>query len=223
MAGIKPKGKVNIKWSPSFAYAIGLIATDGNLSSNGRHISFVSKDLEQINNFMKCLGLDVKIGKTISGHDGNIANRVQFGDVLFYNFLETIGLHSNKSKTIGKVLIPKNYFFDFLRGCLDGDGSFYSYWDPRWRSSHMFYVEFVSASKLYIDWLQNEIFERLAAKGHIVKDKKGSTYHLKYAKREALVIIKNMYYNRKIVCLSRKRIKIEKALAIEKKQQKLYS
>lgn len=223
MVGIKPKGKVKLEWSPNFAYAIGLIATDGNLSSNGRHISFVSKDIEQVNNFMKCLGLDVKIGKTISGYDRNSANKVQFGDVLFYNFLETIGLYSNKSKTIGGILIPKNYFFDFLRGSFDGDGCFYSYWDPRWRSSHMFYVEFVSASKLHIDWLRNEIFERLAVKGHLVKDGKGSTYQLKYAKREALAIIKKMYYNRKIVCLSRKRIKIEKALAIEKKQQKLYS
>ena len=105
--GPQPKGKIRIKWSANFAYAIGLLVTDGNLSSNKRHIIFVSKDIEQINNFMKCLGLDVKLGKTISGYDHNSSHRVQFGDVLFYRFLESIGLHVKKSKTIAKVFIPK--------------------------------------------------------------------------------------------------------------------
>jgi len=222
LRGPKPKGKVNIKWSPNFAYAIGLIATDGNLSPDRRHISFVSKDIEQINNFMGCLGLDVGIGKTISGYNGNVSHRVQFGDVLFYNFLETIGLHPNKSKTIGEVLVPDSYFFDFLRGCLDGDGTFYSYWDPRWRSSHMFYVEFVSASIVHIRWIRKEINTRLNIHGHIANDGRLFTHQLKYAKREALEIIKKMYYNPKVVCLTRKRDKIKKALSVEKKQQKKY-
>ena len=47
-------------------------------------------------------------------------------------------------------------------------------------------------------------------------------FQLKYAKKEALEIIKKMYYNPKVVCLSRKKIKIEKALKVEEKQQKLY-
>ena len=49
-------------WSPELAYAIGLIATDGNLSKDGRHISFRSSDLEQIKNFQRCLQLSNKIG-----------------------------------------------------------------------------------------------------------------------------------------------------------------
>jgi len=48
--GVKPKGKVNIKWSPNFAYAIGLLVTDGNLSPDGYHLNLTSKDLEQIKN-----------------------------------------------------------------------------------------------------------------------------------------------------------------------------
>lgn len=224
MAGIKPKGKVKLEWSPNFAYAIGLLATDGNLSPDGRHISLVSKDIEQVNNFIKCLGLDVKVGKTTSGYNGNSAHRVQFGDVLFYDFLETIGLYANKSKTISSLNILPQYFFDFLRGSFDGDGCFYSYWDKRWRSSHMFYMTFSSASMKHIEWLKEEIIDRTGSAGHISKaHSERSIYNLRCAKKEALVIIKKMYYNRKIVCLSRKRVKIEKALAIEKKQQKLYS
>lgn len=49
--------KVKVKWSPNFAYSIGLIATDG------RHISFTTKDVELAHLFKKCLGIDNKIGK----------------------------------------------------------------------------------------------------------------------------------------------------------------
>ena len=45
-------------------------------------------------------------------------------------------------KKLKSVVMPKKYFFDFLRGHFDGDGSFYSYWDKRWKSSYMFYVSF---------------------------------------------------------------------------------
>lgn len=221
--GPKPKGKVKIKWSTNFAYAIGLLVTDGNLSPDGRHIAFVSKEIDQIDNFMKCLCLTVKIGKTISGYDGSFSHKVQFGDVLFYKFLESIGLHAKKSKTIGTVSIPPRYFFDFLRGCFDGDGTFYSYWDSRWRSSFMFYLEFISASKKHIDWLREELNSRLNVVGHITKDGRGITYQLKYAKKEALEIINNMYYDRKVMCLSRKRLKIQMALKINHKQQQTYS
>ena len=68
--GAKPKGKVNIKWSPEFAYAIGLLTTDGCLSTDGRHFDFTSKDKEQLVNFMKCLGIKVKIGYKTSGYSG---------------------------------------------------------------------------------------------------------------------------------------------------------
>lgn len=221
LRGPKPKGKVNIKWSPNFAYAIGLLASDGCLSKDARHIDLTSKDTEQLENFLVALDIDVKITIKHSS-TGEKYQRVQFGDVLFYNFLLDIGFTTAKSKTLGELSVPKKYFFDFLRGSFDGDGCFYSYWDPRWRSSHMFYVEFVSASKKHIDWLRNEIFENLEVNGHLVKDGKGSTYQLKYAKKEALVIIMKMYYSPNVLCLSRKKVKVQKALLVEKKQQELY-
>src|SRR3989344_3887527 len=110
-----PMGKVKICWSPEFAYAIGLLTTDGNLSKDGRHISLVSKDLEQLEHFLYCLGLKdkIKIAFKNSGN-GNMYPHVQLGDVLFYRFLMSIGLTPRKSKTIGSVSIPQEYFFDLL-------------------------------------------------------------------------------------------------------------
>ena len=213
--GAKPKGRVVIVWSANIAYAIGLLVTDGCISSNKRHITFVSKDRVQLRNFMKALKIRVPISYTTSSYTGKKIPRVQFGDILFCNFLMGIGLMPNKTKIIGKVVIPHKYFFDFLRGHLDGDGCTYSYWDPRWKSSFMFYTTFVSASRLHILWLREEIFKKLAISGHITgKGEKHTVYQLKYAKKGSLLLLRKMYHTKNVLCLPRKRLKIEKMLGI---------
>ena len=199
------------------------MVTDGCLSKDGRHLDFTSKDKEQIDNFLTCLNLTCKISDKVSGK-GNRCLRVQFSNVLFYQFLVSVGLTPAKSKTLGEIKIPDEYFFDaILRGCFDGDGCFYSYWDPRWRSSHMFYVEFVSASIKHLEWVRNQLQSKTAVFGHLTKNKTNTFYQLKYAKKEALEIIKRMYYNPDVVCLSRKKNKVQKALNIEREQQLRYT
>ena len=109
------QGKVKIEWSADFAYAIGLIVTDGNLSSDGRHISFTSKDLELINHYQRGLGISVNIGRKSRG--GQVEKKyylLQFSDVIFYRFLLSIGLMPNKSKRLRAIAIPDEFFFDFL-------------------------------------------------------------------------------------------------------------
>lgn len=212
--GLRLEGKVKIMWSSNFAYAIGLLATDGNLSKDGRHITFVSKDKEQILNFLAGLNITVPIGKTVSGYRGTLSSRVQFSDVRFYKFLNSIGLFKAKSKTIGKLKIPHKFFFDFLRGCFDGDGTIYSYWDKRWKSSFMFYISFATASYIFMTWLRDSIYEQIAVFGHVKKDGKGVTYQLTYAKNDSSKILNRMFKNKKALYLSRKRLKINKILAI---------
>ncbi|MBI5742611.1 MAG: hypothetical protein HZA25_02115 [Candidatus Niyogibacteria bacterium] len=210
---MRPLNKVKIKWSSEFAYAIGLLTTDGNLSPDGRHLNFTSKDEELVETFKKCLGLKNKIGrKARSGGGAKKYFVIQFGDIIFYDFLLQIGLCGNKSKKLGALDISQKYFYDFLRGHLDGDGTFYSYFDPRWRSSFMFYTVFISASKKHIEWLRGELSERLGIKGHISKAAGSSIYSLRYAKAETLKLLPKLYYDSEVVCLSRKRRKIERAI-----------
>jgi hypothetical protein len=120
--------RASVEWNPALAYAVGLLTTDGNLSSDGRHITFTSKDVELIETFKQCLNLTNRITITFSGL-GNFAHRVQFGDVVLYQWLLDVGLMRNKSKIIGALSIPDEFFFDFLRGHLDGDTAIASYWD----------------------------------------------------------------------------------------------
>jgi len=111
-----------------------------------------------------------------------------------------------------------HYFFDFLRGHFDGDGCFYSYFDPRWKNSFMFYLNFVSGSKAHIVWIRYKINEFLNIEGSYRFGGRGNgTASARYAKAESLKIINRMYKNKECTHLSRKRLKIEAALRIVNK------
>ncbi|MDE1874629.1 MAG: hypothetical protein KGI79_01705 [Patescibacteria group bacterium] len=212
--GPKPKGKVKIEWSAGFAYAIGLIATDGSLSKDGRHISFTSKDGDQIENYRKALGLDNAIGrKARRSEEAKRYFVVQFGDVLFFDFLKGIGITPAKSKTLGPIGVPDAWFFDFLRGAFDGDGYTNYYLDPRWRSSHMFYIGFCSASIDHLLWIRERLRGFLSVTGHISSSKSRSCHQLRFAKNDAIAITGRMYAGADIF-LARKKLKIDASLAM---------
>ena len=211
--GPKPK-RESVTWSPELAYAVGLLVTDGSLSVDGRHIDLTSKDEEQLINFMHCIGKKIRISSKRPSPLAEPITRVQFSDVGLYNFLQDIGLTPKKTKTIGPIKVPEEYLFDFLRGHHDGDGAFYSYYDPRWKNSFMYYLIFLSASKEHVLWIQNKIEALLGVKGHITTSRSSCVLQLKYAKKESLLVLRKMYPNKTVVCLSRKRLKIERALGI---------
>ena len=212
--GVKPKQHVSTQWSGELAYAVGLIVTDGCLSVDGRHIEFSSKDRDLVYTFRKCLKLENTVGKKTSGYTGrNDYYRIQFGDVHFYEWLQRIGLSPRKSKTIAKLKIPRRYFFDFLRGSFDGDGTIYSYWDPRWHSSYMFYITFTSASLQHLQWLKESIENILGVTGTI---KVGArAYQLAYAKTSSRALLKKMFHRENIPYLKRKFLKAMKILKID--------
>lgn len=207
---MRPLGKVATTWSPNLAYAVGLLATDGSLSKDGRHINFTSKDYQLVDTFRSCLGLSNKIGtKSGSYASKNTYYQVQFGDVLFYRWLEQVGLHPHKAKTLGPLEIPEKFFFDFLRGCFDGDGTIWGFWDTRWKNSFIFYIAFASASLSFLKWTQRCTENYANIKGHLAPSTR--TTQLRYGKREARILFDAMYYKKNLPCLARKRVK---ALAI---------
>ncbi|MEX2514607.1 MAG: hypothetical protein WD335_00555 [Candidatus Paceibacterota bacterium] len=215
--GPKPK-REEVVWSPEVAYGVGLFVTDGCLSKDGRHLDFTSKDVEQLKNFKKCFDLNTKISYKTSGYTNKKCPRLQFSDVGLYRFFVSIGMTPAKTKTLGTIDVPDEYYFDFLRGHLDGDGCFYSYWDKRWKSSFMFYLVFAAYSELHIKWIREILRENLNVSGHLNKPSERRIFQLKFAKEESFKILKKIYYTEDIVCLSRKRLKIEKALGIMGKQ-----
>lgn len=223
MRGSQKNINYKAQWNPNFAYAIGLLATDGNLSKDGRHINFTSKDIQLVRIFRECLKLtDIKISLKSSGRGKKNYPQIQFSNSRLYQELLKIGLTPNKSKTISRLKIPKRYFFDFLRGCFDGDGTIFSFWDKRWRSSFMFYIAFASASLVFLEWLQKQNKNFCNINGS-VKTAASNTYILRYAKRESLILFRKMFYAKKVPCLQRKYAKAQKIFQIDTAHNKITS
>jgi len=207
------QGKVKIAWGSSFAYAIGLLASDGCLNSDGRHIIFASKDKELVEKFKGALGIQNRT--TLCIRENRQWFIVTFGDKLFYKFLLSIGVTPAKSKTIERVSIPGEYFPDFLRGYFDGDGTFYTFRDRRWPNSYGFHVAFASASRDFIVWLQKILSQRYGVKGMLKRGK--GTINLTYVKGDTRKLVAVMYHKKHVLCLSRKYNKISEAFEKDKK------
>jgi hypothetical protein len=225
------------QWLPELAYVIGLLATDGCLSSDGRHIVIRSSDFQLLKTFKKCLNLSNKISETFdNGWSENPCYRIQFGDVQFYKWLLKIGLSPAKTYTIGEIKVPDKYFRDFLRGHLDGDGSVWSYRDfyntyknPKYIYTRLF-VRFISASKLHIKWLRKNINKLIGVNGHVCERMPSQPYQttsiweVKFAKKESVKLLNWIYYRRNLPCLTRKKSAAFKALQkISKEKRRKYT
>ena len=200
----KHLGRRNIRWSRNLAYVVGLLATDGCLSKDKRHIDFTSNDRDLINTFKDCLRLDNKVCLKKCGDANRVCSRIQFGDVRLYRFLLSIGLMPNKTKILGKLNIPDKYFFDFLRGILDGDGYIQVYQDSVYPNSQRLYTRFACASLRHLMWLRKRIKYYLRIKGSLQETVK-KIFELRYAKSESVVLLQAIYYSRYLPCLKRKR------------------
>ncbi len=211
------KDNINYRWTPELAYAVGLIATDGNLSKDKRHILFTTTDLQLAKIFKKCLGLKNKIMVTPpSGFGKKLAYRINFGNVKFYRWLIKIGLAVNKTHLIKRMGIPERYFADFLRGHIDGDGSIFTYNDRymvyknKRYSYDRLYTNFISTSPNHIKWLRSKIKKILNMQGalsfYLKRNRKFPIWQLRFAKYDSLKLLSWIYYKPKLPCLNRKRI-----------------
>src|SRR3989338_5118548 len=210
-----PQQKVKIEWSPNFAYAIGIIASDGCLSRDKRHIFLKYADKELIEKFRTALNIKNKIGR--SGRGGTLEKKyfhLTFGDVVFYKFLNKIGLTSAKSKSIKKVNVPKEFFADFVRGLSDGDGSFYVFWDKRWPGSFGFRLSFASASLPFLEWIKGGLARFYNVRGFFHKGK--GVMNLEYTKGDSKKLFFAMYHSGNTLFLNRKYYKIKSALEKDK-------
>lgn len=209
--GPKLRPAADPAWTPELTYAVGLLATDGCLSPDGRHIDFTSADIQLIETLKFCLGIKTRICWKRGGFTGRLCPRIQFGDVSLYRWLTLIGLTPKKSLTLGVLEVPDEYFFDFLRGSFDGDGSSHAYWDTRWHNSVSLYIAFTSGSYAHLSWIRETLKRLLRVEGPIQPNSR--VYALKFAKTASRRIYAAMYYQSDVPCLRRKREKLERQWA----------
>jgi hypothetical protein len=105
---------------------VDVIATDGCLVRDGRHLSITSKDRDLLETARRCLGITARVTTTTNPRP---CLHLQWSDVLLHRWLTDIGLMPAKSLCLGPLRVPDEGFRDFLRGCIDGDGSIVTYVD----------------------------------------------------------------------------------------------
>ena len=181
---------------PNLWYLVGLITSDGCLSSDGRHVDITSKEYKFLQKIKDTFNLSNKIG-TKNRNKINEAYYLQISNINFYEFLLSIGLTPNKSLKLSNLNIPKDFFVDFLRGVIDGDGSLRRWLHPT-NLREQWSLRIFSGSPLFIKWLQSTIGKYLKCQGRIHSairpERKNFIYTLKYGKMAARIILEKCYY-----------------------------
>ena len=225
----------NFKWTLELAYVVGLLFTDVNMSKDGRHMAIKSSDLQLLKTFKTCLNISNKIKRSKNnGWAKKPIYVIQFGNVQLYRWLLKIGLFPAKTYTIGEIKIPDKYFRDFLRGHLDGDGCILTYrdfWntfkDPKYIYTRL-WIRFYSASEKHILWLKKKINKLLNIEGHLWErdtqrpDQNTKMWEIRFAKKESIKLINQIYYKDNLPCLERKRriaLKTLKKISKEKRRK----
>jgi hypothetical protein len=213
-------------WTPQIAWIVGLIATDGNLSRQ-HGLSITSKDRDLLETVQGCLGLGKGLGACRNGQ-GLLYSKLQWHDRPFYAWLTELGLTPAKSLTLKPLAVPDEYFRDFLRGCIDGDGSIVVYTDRYHTEKNAryvyerLYVSVVSASRPFADWLLLTARRLLGVRGSVrvsIKarpDRPNPVYAVRFAKRDSTRVLRWIYYSDDVPCLARKRAKAAPFLSGER-------
>lgn len=182
--------ELNIKGS-NLWYLVGLIASDGCLSSDGRHIDITAKDRNFLTELTKKLKIRNRVCLKNRGTNKE-AYRIQIANRNFYDFLVSIGLTQNKSLNLGPIKTPVLYFVDFLRGLIDGDGGMQR-WIHRTNRREQWNLRVASGSEKFLIWLRDEIERLMNVKGRVYSES-ATQFRLKYGKMAARAIAEKCYY-----------------------------
>lgn len=207
---ILQKNKVNEdffkSWSEGMAYVLGIIYTDGSIrpgilrdpaSSDtvriGR-LTISQKEPELLKKVLKLMDCDAKllIRKRQVFKTG-IAGQTHYFHInsdIIYDDLIRLGISPHKSRLIEFPRMPDQFVRHFIRGCWDGDGSFYIE-----KRNNKVRGDYVSGSYAFIkglvDSLHNSGFKEFA----IYKKHKtiNPTYHIKVNFKDCIKLFHYFY------------------------------
>lgn len=182
-------------------YFVGLLATDGNLSKDGRHVEVTAKEKDFLEGLRKRCYIPQKVSCKANGR-GQISHRIQIGSVAFYQFLMSVGFMPNKSKIIQKVKVPDAYFAHFLRGVVDGDGSIRKWLHPS-NGREQWSLRISTASEGFAIWLLAEIQRIFKVRGQVHNDQR-KIWIVKFGKLSCQQIALQCYLQPEAFCLPRK-------------------
>lgn len=178
-------------------YVVGLIATDGCISGDGRQVDITSADRPHLEVVRRILGVDNTIGEKKNGSPtSKTYYHIQIRSRSLLQFLTAVGVTPRKSFTIGPLDVPDETFPDFLRGVIDGDGSIRTWVHPG-NGVRQWALKISTASPRFAVWLQSRIDGCFRVRGALHRKATGRIhpiYEVKYGKLAMKIILRACYY-----------------------------
>ena len=196
--------------SPLKAYFLGFIFADGWIVYNPEHHNYefgmelqVGDEyiLKKINEVLGNQNIiNYKLPKVVDiygqpCHIGHIASLRVYSKRIVEDLMSH-GISTNKSSKDKYPIVDDKYFFDFLRGYIDGDGCFYK--DNKWT-----YMHITCASIKPLEYIQHKLSEYdIETKIYTENMKKHRLMCINTSEMKKLVNC--LYYEDDLFCLSRK-------------------
>lgn len=196
------------------AYILGFIVTDGCLveHKNGYNcLNITNKNKSILEKILKIMDSNHKISTKSRGHESNLKYfQMQIRDRTIYGDLLKLELTPRKSKTVRMPNVPCEFLGDFVRGCLDGDGTVVVWQDPRWKHPWQMSARFISGSLNFLHDMQKNLHEKFSlTEGSIQQVTRA--YALCYSIADSVKLYTFIYKNidSNLLFLKRKRDKFE--------------
>ena len=204
------------------AYWLGFIAADGciikcsSYNSYRLQISISINDIEHLEKFLKCIEADdieIKTFKS-TGFSSNRKNEdmamVRLNSVKLCRDLEKYNIHERKSHDIEIPDLNNDMMVHYLRGFIDGDGSYHYHYDYK-SNRYRYSFEIVGASP-FIPYQIQSYMSSNGIKTNVYTRKSklsgNQSYRLMTASRKEMLKIINLLYSNANIYLNRKYEKI---------------
>jgi intein/homing endonuclease len=198
-------------WSPAFSYFLGFFMADGNidLKSKAVRIKINQKDKYLLEHFANLM----KTNRLVASFQNCCELRIN--NLLIIRRLIAVGcIPGNSLNNKFPESLPDDYFFDFLRGYIDGDGSIYICKSVASRQKNVLRMS-VLGSETFLKRIVEKIEKSLSLKSKyaIRQTKSKHLYSVTFNGEFARRICKALYEKSGSVCLERKKNIYEKHLA----------
>lgn len=200
------------------AYWLGFISADGCIVKTGEYNSYrlyinLSRvDENHLQKFLNSINAhDTKIQRYtstsgFSNPNGTETSRVVLNSFKLCKNLFNYNVHERKSYDIEMPQIKQSLIPHYLRGFIDGDGSFYCHYDDR-NNRYRYSFEIVGASILFMKQVQNYLMLN-NIKTNIYTRKSNQSIRLMSASKFEILKLIDLLYSDAHIYLDRKYNKI---------------
>lgn len=200
-------------------YLLGAFITDGCVYKNGKTTyacQLSSCDRDWLEDIAKLIGTNLNIHQFTENYFGLRITRNEIAQ-WFINH----GCTPRKTYDITLPMIPDKYFADFMRGCIDGDGSLGTYVS---NGNTQRRCVLISASEIFLQNIQEKLFEKQIQTTITNRGKQNSTlndkkinatvnsYSLNASSTNCFKLLKLIYYPKHSISLERKKLLAEEII-----------